>query len=164
MYCVFAAVIVKDLQSVVLYDSTGKFAGVRRPGSNKPITVDGVILSIDNVIGSTGLEIKNDPGVPLVYAGFGGLMITTLISYVSHSQVWGLQQGSNVYVAGRSNRSKVLFEREMDQVLDAVPEVAVATQGSATAIAQAQVVLQDDSSAQQQEQHVVTATASGSRG
>jgi cytochrome c biogenesis protein len=42
---------------------------------------------LEGITGSTGLEIKSDPGVPLVYAGFGGLMITTLISYISHSQV-----------------------------------------------------------------------------
>jgi hypothetical protein len=45
---------------------------------------------VEGIVGSTGMEIKNDPGVPLVYAGFGALMITTLISYVSHSQVGGL--------------------------------------------------------------------------
>jgi hypothetical protein len=28
-----------------------------------------------------------DPGVAPVYAGFGGLMLTTVISYLSHSQV-----------------------------------------------------------------------------
>ncbi|KAF6251391.1 hypothetical protein COO60DRAFT_1464306 [Scenedesmus sp. NREL 46B-D3] len=50
-------------------------------------------------------------------------MITTLISYVSHSQVWALQQGCDVYVVGKSNRSKVLFEQELDSALDAVPEV-----------------------------------------
>ncbi len=53
-------------------------------------------------------------------------MITTLVSYVSHSQVWALQQGADVYVAGRSNRSKVTFEKELDEVLDEVPEVEAA--------------------------------------
>jgi hypothetical protein len=28
-----------------------------------------------------------------------------------------------VYVVGRSNRSKVLFEQELDSAIDAVPEV-----------------------------------------
>lgn len=28
-----------------------------------------------------------DPGVPIVYAGFGALMLTTCISFLSHSQV-----------------------------------------------------------------------------
>lgn len=34
-----------------------------------------------------------------------------------------MQQGPNVYVVGRSNRSKVLFEQELDSAIDAVPEV-----------------------------------------
>jgi len=38
-------------------------------------------------------------------------------------QVWALQQGSNVYLVGRSNRSKVLFEQELDAVIDQVPEL-----------------------------------------
>ena len=31
--------------------------------------------------------LQTDPGVPIVYAGFGALMLTTCISYLSHSQV-----------------------------------------------------------------------------
>lgn len=54
--------------------------------------VEGVSLIIDRVTGATGMELKNDPGVPWVYAGFAGLMITTLVSYLSHSQVWALAQ------------------------------------------------------------------------
>ncbi|GBF94854.1 hypothetical protein Rsub_08026 [Raphidocelis subcapitata] len=118
------SMIVRDMDTVTLYDSTGAFAGVRRAGSGKPITVDGLSLVVDRIVGSTGLEIKADPGIPLVYAGFGGIMITTLVSYVSHSQVWGLQDGGAVVVAGRSNRSKYAFEKELDDVIDAVPEAA----------------------------------------
>jgi len=49
-------------------------------------------------------------------------MVTTLISYLSHSQVWALQEGSYVFLAGRSNRARIGFEIELDAVLDAVPE------------------------------------------
>jgi cytochrome c biogenesis protein len=66
------SILSRDMQSVVLYDSAGKFAGVRRPGSGKPIVVDGQELIIDNIVGSTGMELKSDPGVPFVYAGFAG--------------------------------------------------------------------------------------------
>ena len=34
--------------------------------------VEGLTIIIDDMIGSTGLELKVDPGVPFVYAGFGG--------------------------------------------------------------------------------------------
>lgn len=30
---------------------------------------------------------QTDPGVPIVYAGFGALMLTTCISFLSHTQV-----------------------------------------------------------------------------
>ena len=48
----------RDLQSVVIYDSSGAFVGVRRSGSDRPITIDGVTILIDDIIGSTGLELK----------------------------------------------------------------------------------------------------------
>jgi cytochrome c biogenesis protein len=49
-------------------------------------------------------------------------MVTTLVSYLSHSQVWALQEGNYVFLAGRSNRSRIGFNIELDKVLDAVPE------------------------------------------
>lgn len=30
---------------------------------------------------------QTDPGVPIVYAGFGALMLTTCVSFLSHLQV-----------------------------------------------------------------------------
>ena len=79
-----------------------------------------------DLVGSTGLNIKVDPGVPYVYAGFGGLMVTVLISYLSHSQVWAIQDGRSVHVGGRSNRGSVLFEQEVEGLLERMPEVLLA--------------------------------------
>mmetsp|Transcript_7898 Transcript_7898/g.16927 ORF Transcript_7898/g.16927 Transcript_7898/m.16927 type:complete len:578 (-) Transcript_7898:1713-3446(-) len=134
------SILARDLQSVVFYDSKGQFVGVRRPGSGKPIEVEGVQVVVDDVVGSTGLELKADPGVPLVYAGFGGLMITTLISYLSHSQVWAVQEGQYVYVAGRSNRAVIWFERELDAVLEGVPELPSSTMRTPSSNSSADVV------------------------
>ncbi|CAK9315850.1 unnamed protein product [Citrullus colocynthis] len=82
------SMLARDLQSIVLYDQEGKFVGVRRPSSKLPIDINGIKIEIVDAIGSTGLELKTDPGVPIVYAGFGALMLTTCVSYLSHSQVW----------------------------------------------------------------------------
>jgi cytochrome c biogenesis protein len=81
-----------------------------------------VRLSLVDVVGSTGLQIKADPGIPLVYAGFGLLMLGVIMSYVSHSQVWALEQGGTVYVGGRTNRAQVAFERELLALLEGVAE------------------------------------------
>uniref|UniRef100_A0A2P2KTZ9 Cytochrome c biogenesis protein CCS1ic n=1 Tax=Rhizophora mucronata TaxID=61149 RepID=A0A2P2KTZ9_RHIMU len=67
--------------------------------------------------------IQTDPGVPIVYAGFGALMLTTCISYLSHSQVWALQDGTSVTIGGKTNRAKAEFQDEINHLLDQVPEI-----------------------------------------
>ena len=52
------------------------------------------------------------------------MMLTTLLSYLTHSQVWALQRGSTLHVGGKTNRGTLEFQAELSDVLDAVPEVA----------------------------------------
>uniref|UniRef100_A0A0E0KJI0 ResB-like domain-containing protein n=1 Tax=Oryza punctata TaxID=4537 RepID=A0A0E0KJI0_ORYPU len=113
------SMLARDLQSIVLYDQEG----VRRPSSKLPIEIDGNEIVIEDAIGSTGLDLKTDPGIPIVYAGFGALMLTTCISYLSHSQIWALQDGSTVVIGGKTNRAKLEFSEEMNRLLDKVPEL-----------------------------------------
>jgi cytochrome c biogenesis protein len=112
-----------DLQgSVLIYDNSGQLISTVRQGM--AAAVNGVTLSLVEVVGSTGLQIKADPGIPLVYGGFGLLMLGVIMSYVSHSQVWALEQGGRVYVGGRTNRAQVTFERELLALLEALPNPA----------------------------------------
>ncbi|KAJ4844452.1 copper chaperone [Turnera subulata] len=117
------SMLARDLQSIILYDQEGKFVGVRRPNSKLPIEIDGTKIIIEDAIGSSGFELKTDPGVPPVYAGFGFLMITTCLSFLSHTQVWALQDGTAVTIGGRTNRAKGEFENEINSLLDKVPEI-----------------------------------------
>ncbi|KAI3446069.1 hypothetical protein Pfo_002734 [Paulownia fortunei] len=117
------SMLARDMQSIVLYDQEGKFAGVRRPNSKLPIDIDGIRIVVLDAIGSTGLEIKTDPGVPIVYAGFGSLMLTTCISFLSHTQIWALQDGTTVVIGGKTNRAKGEFSDDMNFLLDQVPEI-----------------------------------------
>jgi cytochrome c biogenesis protein len=111
------SLLAKDLQGMVLiYDATGKLVDTVRAGMSTQ--VNGVTLKLLQVVGSTGLQIKADPGIPLVYTGFGLLMLGVVMSYFSHSQIWALQQGDRLYVGGKTNRAQVAFEREMLQILD----------------------------------------------
>lgn len=52
------SMLARDLQSIVLYDEEGKFAGVRRPNSKLPIEINGTQILIEDAIGSTGLDLK----------------------------------------------------------------------------------------------------------
>ena len=58
-----------------------------------------------------------------------GMMITTLVSYLSHSQVWALQQSGALHIGGRTNRATSSFQDELSKMLDMVPERAVASFG-----------------------------------
>lgn len=110
------SLITKDLQGTLLiYDSTGKLVSTVRTGM--ATEVNGVKLKILEVIGSTGLQIKADPGIPIVYAGFGLLMLGVIMSYISHSQIWALEKDGKLYIGGRTNRAQVAFEREIIEVL-----------------------------------------------
>jgi len=111
------SLLARDLQGTLLvYDAAGKLVSTVRPGM--ATEVNGVTLKIVDVIGSTGLQIKADPGIPLVYTGFGLLMLSVIMSYFSHSQIWALQKGDSFYVGGRTNRAQVAFEREVIEILD----------------------------------------------
>jgi cytochrome c biogenesis protein len=90
--------------------------------------VDGLNLIVEDMTGSTGLELKTDPGVPWVYAGFAGLMVTSFLSLLSHSQVWAVETETErtnqklLHVGGRSNRAKEEFKTELDEILNDMPE------------------------------------------
>ena len=111
------SLLARDLQGMLLlYDAKGQLISTLRPGMS--IDVNGVTLKIVEVIGSTGLQIKADPGIPIVYTGFTLLMLGVVMSYVSHSQIWALQKDGHLYVGGRTNRAQVAFEREILEILD----------------------------------------------
>ena len=116
------SLLAKDLQGMVLiYDAQGKLINTVRAGMSIP--VNGVNLQILDVIGSTGLQIKFDPGIPIVYTGFGLLMLGVVMSYFSHSQIWALQQGETLYIGGKTNRAQVAFEQEILAILDQLSAV-----------------------------------------
>ncbi|MGB3200142.1 MAG: cytochrome c biogenesis protein [Nodosilinea sp.] len=110
-----------DLQgSALIYDNDGQLMSTVRKGM--ATEVNGVRLTLVDVVGSTGLQIKADPGIPLVYGGFGLLMLGVIMSYVSHSQVWALEQDGTIYIGGRTNRAQVTFERELLALLAELSE------------------------------------------
>ncbi|MEL6472018.1 MAG: cytochrome c biogenesis protein [Cyanobacteria bacterium J06623_4] len=115
------SLVAQDLQGTLLiYDMSGQLVSTVRAGGS--VDVSGVTLFLDEIVGSTGLQIKADPGIPIVYLGFGLLMVGVVVSYVSHSQVWALQIEDKLFVGGRTNRAQVSFERELLAVLDSVEE------------------------------------------
>ena len=69
-------------------------------------------FTLVDIICSTGLQIKIDPGIPLIYTGFAFLMLSTLISYVTYSQIWIIQDQKIFFIGGNTTRAILDFELE----------------------------------------------------
>ncbi|WP_013324536.1 cytochrome c biogenesis protein [Gloeothece verrucosa] len=120
------SLLAKDLQGTMLvYDKEGNLTSAVRPGI--PLEINGVTLKVKDLIGSTGLQIKSDPGIPFVYTGFALLMLGVMMSYVSHSQIWILQANECLYIGGKTNRAQVSFEREFLQIIEEINEAQTPT-------------------------------------
>lgn len=69
-------------------------------------------IKILDYVSETGLQIKADPGIPIIYLGFGLLMISTILSYLSYNQYWLKKQNPYLIISGQSNRAKLNFIQE----------------------------------------------------
>jgi len=129
------SLVIPDLQGLfLLYDQQGQLLTTGRVGT--PVRIGGVNLLLTELVGSTGLQIKSDPGVPIVYLGFAGLMVGVMMSYVSHSQLWALQIDKQLYLGGKTNRAQVTFEREFLEILQQLPSASHSQSGVKNSISQ----------------------------
>lgn len=102
--------IISNLQGYCsIYNNTGQFLGNLELNESVNLTQPITLLEI---ISSTGLQIKTDPGIPLIYLGFLFLMVSSLISYITYSQVWMVQQNGQIFIGGNTNRAVFDFELE----------------------------------------------------
>ena len=92
-----------------IYNEIGKFLG--NIELNESVNFQNSI-SLLEIINSTGLQIKTDPGIPLIYLGFFSLMVSTLISYITYSQIWIIQKNQKIFIGGNTNRAVFEFELE----------------------------------------------------
>lgn len=103
-------VLLNDLQGYCsVYDQSGTFLGNLELNETFRRSFP---LTLIDIISSTGLQIKMDPGILFIYTGFGFLMISTLLSYLTYSQIWVLEEPGNTFIGGNTTRAKFEFERE----------------------------------------------------
>ena len=97
-----------------VYNEYGKFLGNLETNEvfkqNFPITL------ID-IVSSTGLQIKTDPGIPIIYMGFFSLILSTFISYITYSQIWVVKEKKQIFVGGNTTRAIFDFEIEFFKLI-----------------------------------------------
>lgn len=102
--------ILEDLTGrVLIYNQNQDLLGIVNVGDN--FLINGHRLKITEIVASTGLQIKSDPGIPFVYFGFALLMFSIIISYMSYSQIWAIKKKRRLYISGRTNRAIYSFEQ-----------------------------------------------------
>ena len=110
-------VVLQDLTGkYLLYDSEKKLLGQSEIGHK--IFFNGNHLRLNKILPSTGLQIKSDPGIPLVYTGFFFLIFSVLISYTSYFQIWIVKKQNKVYVYGDTNRAIYFFEKSILEIIN----------------------------------------------
>ena len=105
--------LIDQFQNVILvYDQKGTFIKSLNTGDN----FENKFIILD-ILSSTGLLIKYDPTITIIYLGFGLLMITTVLSYLPYTQLWIHQQKNNCWVGSITNRGKLQLEIEFENLI-----------------------------------------------
>tara|TARA_B110000444_G_scaffold47360_1_gene43187 strand:+ start:4200 stop:5561 length:1362 start_codon:yes stop_codon:yes gene_type:complete len=74
-------------------------------------------LQFVECITTTGLQIKADPGIFLVYFSFLLLMVSVYTSFLTYSQIWALESQDTVFLGGKSNRAVLFFQEEFRKIV-----------------------------------------------
>ena len=103
-------ILIDNLQGYCsVYNKFGNFIGNLELNEN--LKIDSSLTLID-ILSSTGLQIKADPGILFIYFGFLLLMISTLVSYITYSQIWLVQEKKKIFIGGNTTRATFDFELE----------------------------------------------------
>jgi len=104
------SILINSLQGYCsIYDKMGRFLGNLEMNERENVSS---LISLIDIVSSTGLQIKMDPGIPIIYVGFGCLMISVGVSYITYSQIWIVQDKSKIFIGGNTTRAKFDFELE----------------------------------------------------
>jgi len=107
------ALVFDQLQNIVfVYDENGNFINFKNTGD----LIEENLKLID-ILPSTGLLIKYDPSITIIYFGFGLLMLTTLLSYLPYTQIWILKEKNNCWIGSSTNRGKIQLEIEFENLI-----------------------------------------------
>ncbi|MCP9928037.1 cytochrome c biogenesis protein ResB [Cyanobium sp. CH-040] len=105
---------------VDVYGSDGVLIGSLGVGG-EALEVNGLPLRVRGVLPASGILLKRDPGVPLVYAGFAIALLGGGLSLLATRQLWAIAEAGEpagrLHVAGLCNRNLTAFAIELPLLL-----------------------------------------------
>ncbi len=106
-----------ELGPVSIYDVDGTL--LSNLSTNKVAKIKETSIKIINIIPSSGLLLKHDPGVPLVYTSFAIILIGGSLSIISTKKIWVLyeKEKSMIYIGGLSNRNLFGLSKELPKFI-----------------------------------------------
>ncbi len=110
---------------VDVYGADGLLQGTMAVGG-EPLLVQELPIRVDSVLPASGILLKRDPGVPLVYAGFAVALLGGGLSLLATRQLWAIAEAGQLHVAGLCNRNLTAFAAELPQLLAELPAASTA--------------------------------------
>ncbi len=105
---------------VQVYGADGSAVAQITPGG-EAADVKGLPIRVASVLPASGILLKRDPGVPLVYAGFAIALTGGGLSLLATRQLWAIAEDGPgrrlLHVAGLCNRNLTGFAAELPQLL-----------------------------------------------
>ena len=74
-------------------------------------------LQVSDIITSTGLQMKSDPGLGTVYFSFFLLILSIYVSFFTYSQIWLVELAETIKIGGNSNRSVLFFQEDFRKII-----------------------------------------------
>ena len=106
---------------VQVFDATGERLASLRP-AGPTAEVKGIPIRVVDVLPASGLLLKRDPGVPLVYIGFLITLVGGGLSMIATRQLWAVGDPENecLHVGGLCNRNLTGFANELPSLLASI--------------------------------------------